>query len=242
MPNKITSTIEQHPVISSLILGGAGLGIAIIIAKKQSTSNSTSSSICTDSAGNPVDCTTGQALSGATVSPGLSSSDTATMLQDLEQQILNWEQTFGQQQSTNNGNNNGNNGPSVCKMPGTCPKGSTIITGPDGCPKCGPIVPSGGENPPAASWFRRFLSGGSGNTFNPNATPGLSTDSYYKLPTALSSRQLAAFFGIGGATPWAGIAYNPHNRAILNQAFQTSGNALIPAGTAVWIPTSLIPD
>lgn len=260
MPNnKIVSTIEEHPVITSLILGGAGLAIALVFAAKNKSSssnasNSAASYTCTDAAGNPVDCNTGQSVSGASISPGLSQTDLATMLQDMEQQILNWEQNFqpGNPSSggTNppGGNNGGGNNLLQCDVIPVCLNG-THLHPPDAthpCSYCAASASNGGGNTGGGQstipWWRKILSGGSGATYNPNATPGIMTDSYYKLPTAESSQQLATFFGLTGATPWAGIAYNPHNKAILSAAYASHGNALIPAGTAVWIPTSLIPD
>lgn len=138
MPNAIMSKIEQHPVIASLILGGAGLGIALIFAKKAATAkNNAPGNVCTDAAGNPVDCNSGQPLSGASVSPALSNSDLATMLQDMEQQILNWEQQFGQQQ--NPPPNPTPTGSGICKGL-LCSQGNTPIMDVNGCPIC---VPNG---------------------------------------------------------------------------------------------------
>ena len=234
MPNKITQTIEKHPVITSLILGGAGLGIALILAKRASGSSSsnTPTNVCTDASGNPVDCSTGQPLSGATVSPALSSTDLQAMLQDMENQILNWEQTFGQNSTSNSGSSN----------PAPIPPGPT--TG-------GNSNSTGGitTNAVPASVPANIISTIK-NTFGPHPPqPGptqthkqsllsLLTNSVFRTTKPETTQQLASFFGLQNG--WADIAYNPHNKFLLSQAFAQHGNNMIPAGTAVWIPTTRI--
>ena len=218
MANAVVSKIEEHPVISSLIVGGAGLGIALIIAARKNKSSSSGSQIpytATDAAGNPIDPLTGQAIPGASVSPGLSSSDLASALQDMEQQILNWEQGF-------NGSTSGGSTSGGSSSGGTSGGNSGGTTG--------------GQT--TRQKLLALLTGGFGNTFDATKTAA-GSGSYYVTPTAESTQQLAQFFGLMHG--WTDIAYNPHDAQFLQAAYQSHGQNIIPAGTKVWIPTTRIP-
>lgn len=71
--------------------------------------------------------------------------------------------------------------------------------------------------------------------------PGAATPTYY-TSTGQTVNQIASMFGVS----WADLAYNPHNQGLtggtfLHDSFVNHGNNHVPAGTDVWITTSLIP-
>lgn len=102
MANKIMAAIEAHPVMVSIAIGGIGLAVTLaFMNRNNSASQNTVTGVPTDAAGNPL-------TGGFSMTPPLSNSDVATMLQDMEQQILDWEKSF--QPGTSGGNSGGNNG------------------------------------------------------------------------------------------------------------------------------------
>ena len=222
MPN-IMQTIEQHPVIASVLVGGVGILVTIYFINKSNANNSVTG-VPTDAAGNPL-------TGGLNVSPPLSNSDLSTMLQDMEQQILNWEQQFQDgHTTTGNGNGSGNNG-SGNGVPG----GGRGIHNPPGDTGVGVIFNPPG-NPPANNppWWKSILTTNPGTNIN-----DANAQSWYKVPVNMTENAIAAFFG----ETWQGIGYNPHNQSLfggsfLSQSYNQNGNNIIPAGTYLWIPTS----
>lgn len=140
LKDKITGMIEEHPVIVAAVVAGVILGIITLRNMAGGGSSKTSGQnqlpVYTDASGNPIDPFTGQALPGASVSPQLSQTDIGTMLQDMEQQILNWEQNF--QPNPSSGNDGGSTP--------TTPPPNQNPTPPSG--PTGPAQPVNPTNPP----------------------------------------------------------------------------------------------
>lgn len=140
--DKIVGMIEEHPVIVAAVVAGAILGVVTL--RRMAGGNTSSSGntmtgssggslpVFTDASGNPIDPYTGQPIPGASVSPQLTNSDVATLLQDMEQQILNWESSF----QPNSGSTSGNTG------------GSTSGNTGGSVPPAGPFPNPGSGNPP----------------------------------------------------------------------------------------------
>lgn len=254
MANPIVQKIEEHPVITSIILGIAALGIAIIFANRAANAQNTATGVPTDAAGNPL-------TGGIGVSPTLSNTDLQAEFQDLQQQILNWEQQFQQ--------TNGNGSPSTLPAPPASyitPKdanpsnlGSILktlqskynlgnITQQDiwaANPSLNPL--NVGRNTlinipttPPTNWWQNILTG----------IKGTGQGSYYKTPQAETLQQLANLWGLG-PTGWQGLyfnsANNQQNGLNLKQLAKQQGlsgasgkqaNLLVPAGTEIYITTS----
>lgn len=228
---KVTDFLKQHWMIALLFIGGAAF-VLIRMRSGSSSSSGNTATTCTDAAGNPVDCTTGQALAGASVSPTLSPTDLQTQFQDLQQQILNWEQSFQP-------NNPPSNSPGSTSQP---PVGVPPIRMPTDptlpLPVDQPVnIPGGFPGNPPTNYKAHLLSL-LGINVDPTV-PGAGISSWYQVPQAETTVQLASAFGLQHG--WTDIAYNPHDQFLLGQAFAQHGNNQIKAGTFVWIPTTQIP-
>lgn len=77
MANKFTQIVEQHPVLTSVILGGTGLALTIYFANRASQNNSAA----------PNQLGLGQTASGFTLAPTNTDSTTLSALQNISQQI-----------------------------------------------------------------------------------------------------------------------------------------------------------
>jgi hypothetical protein len=96
-----------------------------------------------------------------------------------------------------------------------------------------PTPTPSGTPPSTTPWWYNLLTGG------PNASPGQHT--YYVVPQNMTLNQISDRFGIS----WPGIAYNPNNQGalggkLLSYSYSAKGGNIIPAGTALWIPTSTL--
>lgn len=155
--SNISSKIEQHPVISSVIVGGVGLVVTIYFIKKNQSSQSSSTSatqpnLCTDSNGDVIDCTTGQPVGtsgGFSLQPTNDNSDVLTAIGNLSQAIQNLIQNGS---TSNNGTNPPTTTPPVNNPPPpVIPPRPVIPPAPQIPPKNPPGIiapgPSGGVHP-----------------------------------------------------------------------------------------------
>lgn len=142
---KIMGFIEQHPIIIAGIVAGIGLAVFMIIRGKSAVSNSPTNTVTgvpTDAAGNPI-------TGGFDVSPQLSNSDLQAQFTDLEQQILNWEQSF---QPGNVGSNPAPTpNPTPNPPPGPVPPQPVPNPTPNPNPNPIPVGNGGSVNPPPHS-------------------------------------------------------------------------------------------
>lgn len=189
--DKIIGMIEEHPVIVAAVVAGVILGIITLRNMAGGGSSKTTGSgqnqlpVYTDASGNPIDPFTGQALPGASVSPQLSQTDIASMLQDMEQQILNWEQNF--QPNPSNSNDGGSNPTPPPNQNPTPPTGPTGPNQPVNPPVNPPITPT--PTPPTQRMPAQPVPHGGGGTLfatvakwlNPN-TPDSSLWQIWKDP------------------------------------------------------------
>lgn len=134
--------------------------------------------------------------------------------------------------TTSGGTVTASSGPGGINSPVTNPSPTPIVILPPPPPPPPPHVPADPIHPhPIHPWWWSMLHTGHGSDW----------PTYY-TSTGQTVNQIASMFGVS----WQDLAYNPHNQGLtggtfLHDSFINHGNNHVPAGTDVWITTSLIP-